>query len=92
MQFKAVGLTQEEFNKEIEAYTLVMAKAAKVPPGWIDVSTSVVENPSRRLLLQATTLEITNTIYTDNSDETIDTLGVAVDDANVNVHVSSREV
>lgn len=83
MKFKAVGLTQEEFNKEINAYTLVMANAAKVPPGWIDVTTTVVENPSRRLLLQATTLEITNTIYTDNSDETIDTLSTAVDDGSL---------
>eukprot|EP00889_Picochlorum_renovo_P000938 jgi/Picre1/27968/NNA_000929.t1 len=82
MKFKGVGLTQEEFASKINEYTTIIANAAQVPR-FIEVSATVVENPSRRLLLQSTTLEITNTIFTNTPDETIDNLSAAVDDGSL---------
>jgi len=86
MTMEVTGMTEAEFNQELKAYTAALAKAAQIPPGWIDVSATTVSSTSgsRRLLQNPVpTLEITNTIYTNNEDETVQNLQNAVDDGSL---------
>lgn len=86
MDFEATGMTEAELNKNMAEYKTIIAQSAKVPPSWIEVtvSSSSTSSGSRRLLQNPSTiLELSNKIYTDNQDTTMDNLNQAVDNGSL---------
>lgn len=85
MNFEGTGMTEAELMKNMDEYKKIIAQAAQVPPGWIEVtvSSSSTSSGSRRLLQNPATLELSNKIYTDNQDGTITNLNEAVDDGSL---------
>jgi hypothetical protein len=68
-------------------YREVVARAAKVLPAWVEVTgvsqTSVTPSQSRRLLQEIEASEITNQIFTNDQDQTIDNLNQSIDDGSL---------
>lgn len=80
MKFETTGMSEDEFDSRLDEYKRIIAQAAKVLPGWIDVTvSSTTSSGSRRLLQDPNSLDLSNKIYTDNQDNTIDNLNEAVD-------------
>ncbi len=85
MNFDATGMTESELMNSMEEYKKIIAQAAKVPPGWIEVtvSSTSTSSGSRRLLQDPNTLVLSNKIYTDDQDGTIDSLNESVDNGSL---------
>lgn len=81
MNFDGTGMTEAELQSSMDEYKKIIAQAAKVPPGWIEVTVSSASpsSGSRRLLQNPNTLALSNKIYTDDQDVTIDSLNESVD-------------
>lgn len=96
MNFQVTGINEATFNRNKEAYKVVMGTAGKVVPAWVEVSASTVavEAPapsSRRLMASAVTtsaatkarLLLTNTLYSDDPAATQQNLQNAVNDGSL---------
>lgn len=72
-------------------YRAVVGKAAKVLPAWVEVTgasavTTDVTAPkagTRKLLAEVPASEISNRVYSDNQDTTLDNLNAAIDDGSL---------
>jgi len=80
-------------------YRAVVAKAAKVLPAWVEVTgTSAVtadvtvppKTGTRKLLAEVPATEISNKVYSDNQDTTVDNLNAAIDDGSLSRDLESE--